>query len=227
MSGPRTRGVATCSRCSPTARARSSVRRGRSRREPAERPAAAHADSSERRESLLEIYDPGITDDGMIRMMKELPEGRADTHPWQTREEVAGEPFDVRPFPPSHGVRPRWPARVRRQCQSLRKLELDERREVGLIVRAAPIVKEIQRVFERRLGSQGRRRRNASQTLYNRRISPNGRRRPSRRFAARSGITRPCRRHRQPQSAPGFSGCRPTWPPSSAQLRRLPICCAR
>ena len=32
--------------------------------------------------------------------------------------------------------------------QSLRKLELDERREVGLIVRAAPIVKEIQRVFE-------------------------------------------------------------------------------
>jgi hypothetical protein len=32
--------------------------------------------------------------------------------------------------------------------QSLRKLELDERREVGLIVRARPIVKEIQRVFE-------------------------------------------------------------------------------
>jgi phosphatidylserine/phosphatidylglycerophosphate/cardiolipin synthase-like enzyme len=32
--------------------------------------------------------------------------------------------------------------------QSLRKLELDERREVGLILRARPIVKELQRVFE-------------------------------------------------------------------------------
>jgi len=32
--------------------------------------------------------------------------------------------------------------------QSLRKLELDERREVGVIVRAAPIVKDIERIFE-------------------------------------------------------------------------------
>jgi cardiolipin synthase len=99
----------------------------------------------------LEIYDPGITDDGMIRMMKELgPKGVRIRILGKLEKKWQGEPFDVRPFPGRLHVRAivRDGRRAFVGSQSLRKLELDERREVGLIVRAAPIVKEIQRVFE-------------------------------------------------------------------------------
>jgi phosphatidylserine/phosphatidylglycerophosphate/cardiolipin synthase-like enzyme len=99
----------------------------------------------------LEIYDPGITDDGIIRVMKELgPKGVKIRILGKLEKKWQGEPFDVRPFPGRLHVRAivRDGRRAFVGSQSLRKLELDERREVGLIVREAPIVKEIQRVFE-------------------------------------------------------------------------------
>jgi cardiolipin synthase A/B len=99
----------------------------------------------------LEVYDPGVTDDGMIRLMKELAiKGVKIRILGKLEKKWQGEHFDVRPFPGRLHVRAivRDGRRAFVGSQSLRKLELDERREVGLIVRAAPIVKEIQRVFE-------------------------------------------------------------------------------
>ena len=100
----------------------------------------------------LEIYDPGVTDDGMIRLMKELAtKGVKVRILGKLEKKWQGPPFDARPFPGRLHVRAivRDGRRAFVGSQSLRKLELDERREVGLIVRAAPVVKEIQRVFER------------------------------------------------------------------------------
>ena len=61
-----------------------------------------------------------------------------------------GNDFDARPFPGRLHVRAivRDGRRAFVGSQSLRKLELDERREIGLIVRDVQVVKEIQRVFE-------------------------------------------------------------------------------
>jgi phosphatidylserine/phosphatidylglycerophosphate/cardiolipin synthase-like enzyme len=99
----------------------------------------------------LEIYDPGVTDDGMIRLMKALAaKGVKVRILGKLEKKWQGPPFDARPFPGRLHVRAivRDGRRAFVGSQSLRKLELDERREVGLIVRAAPLVKEIQRVFE-------------------------------------------------------------------------------
>jgi len=99
----------------------------------------------------LEIYDPGVTDDGMIRLMKELAiKGVKIRILGKLEKKWQSEHFDARPFPGRLHVRAivRDGQRAFVGSQSLRKLELDERREVGLIVRARPIVKEIQRVFE-------------------------------------------------------------------------------
>jgi len=99
----------------------------------------------------LDIYDPGVTDDGIIRLMKELgTRGVRVRILGKLEKKWQGPPFDARPFPGRLHVRAiiRDGRRAFVGSQSLRKLELDERREVGLIVRAAPIVKEIQRVFE-------------------------------------------------------------------------------
>ena len=101
--------------------------------------------------SSLEIYDPGVTDDGMIRLMKELgTNGVRIRILGKLEKKWQGEPFDARPFPGRLHVRAivRDGRRAFVGSQSLRKVELDERREVGLIVRAVPLVKEIQRVFE-------------------------------------------------------------------------------
>jgi phosphatidylserine/phosphatidylglycerophosphate/cardiolipin synthase-like enzyme len=60
--------------------------------------------------------------------------------------------FDARPFP---GKRLHVRAIIRdgRRAfvgsQSLRKLELDDRREVGLIVRDRAVVRKLQKIFER------------------------------------------------------------------------------
>ena len=99
----------------------------------------------------LDIYDPGVTDDGMIRVMKELAEKGVAIRILGKLEKKWRDDFDARPFPGRLHVRAivRDGRRAFVGSQSLRKLELDERREVGLIVRAVPIVKEIHRVFER------------------------------------------------------------------------------
>jgi phosphatidylserine/phosphatidylglycerophosphate/cardiolipin synthase-like enzyme len=87
----------------------------------------------------------------MIRLMKELAiKGVKIRILGKLEKKWQGEHFDARPFPGRLHVRAivRDGQRAFVGSQSLRKLELDERREVGLIVRARPIVKEIQRVFE-------------------------------------------------------------------------------
>ena len=99
----------------------------------------------------LDIYDPGVTDDGMIRLMQELAgKGVAIRILGKLEKKWQGDDFDARPFPGRLHVRAivRDGRRAFVGSQSLRKLELDERREVGLIVRDAPIVREILRVFE-------------------------------------------------------------------------------
>jgi phosphatidylserine/phosphatidylglycerophosphate/cardiolipin synthase-like enzyme len=64
----------------------------------------------------------------------------------------AGVGFDARRFP-GERLHVRAIVRDRRRAfvgsQSLRKLELDERREVGLIVRDRSVVRQIQRTFAR------------------------------------------------------------------------------
>jgi len=104
-----------------------------------------------RTRTSLEIYDPGVTDDGILRLMKELATNGVQIRILGKLEKKwQGEHFDARPFPGRLHVRAivRDGQRAFVGSQSLRKLELDERREVGLIVRARPIVKELQRVFE-------------------------------------------------------------------------------
>jgi phosphatidylserine/phosphatidylglycerophosphate/cardiolipin synthase-like enzyme len=100
----------------------------------------------------LDIYDPGVTDDGIIRVLKErAAQGVVIRILGKLEKKWQGDDLDARPFPGRLHVRAivRDGRRAFVGSQSLRKLELDERREVGLIVRDAAIVKEIQRVFER------------------------------------------------------------------------------
>ena len=100
----------------------------------------------------LDIYDAGVTDDRMIELMKRLAaRGVTIRIIGKLEKKWHGEDFDVRPFPGKRlHVRAiiRDGRRVFVGSQSLRKLELDERREVGLIVRDREIVKGIRRVFE-------------------------------------------------------------------------------
>jgi cardiolipin synthase A/B len=100
----------------------------------------------------LDIYDPAVTDDGMIQVMKELAErGVTIRILGKLEKKWQGTHFDARAF---RGRRLHVRAIIRdgRRAfigsQSLRKLELDERREVGLIIGEAAIVKEMERVFE-------------------------------------------------------------------------------
>jgi phosphatidylserine/phosphatidylglycerophosphate/cardiolipin synthase-like enzyme len=101
------------------------------------------------RQELL-IYDAGLSDDEMLQELKR----RADSgvvikiigtveKKWQT----AG--FKVRK--PSQRLHIRAIVRDGRRAfigsQSLRRLELDERREVGMMIRERKIVKQIERVF--------------------------------------------------------------------------------
>lgn len=100
----------------------------------------------------LQVYDPAVTDDGMIRLMKELAgKGVVIRILGELEKKWKGEHFDVRPFP-GRRLHVRAIVRDGRRAfvgsQSLRKLQLDDRREVGLIVRDVAIVKEIQRIFE-------------------------------------------------------------------------------
>jgi phosphatidylserine/phosphatidylglycerophosphate/cardiolipin synthase-like enzyme len=100
----------------------------------------------------LDIYDPGVTDDELVRLMKELAaKGVAIRILGKLEKKWQGDDFDARPFP-GRRLHVRAIVRDGRRAfvgsQSLRKLELDERREVGLIVRDVQVVKEIHRVFE-------------------------------------------------------------------------------
>jgi cardiolipin synthase A/B len=102
----------------------------------------------------LDIYDPNVADDRMLAVLqKKAARGvkirilGALEKKWQ-KTKVA----KVRPL---RGVRLHVRAIVRDDdrafigSQSLRKLELDERREVGIIIREREIVRKVAKVFNR------------------------------------------------------------------------------
>jgi cardiolipin synthase len=100
----------------------------------------------------LDIYDTNVTDDGIIRELKARAENGVRIRILGELEaKWRGDAFDARAFP-GRRLHVRAIIRDGRRAfvgsQSLRKLELDERREVGLIVRDITIVKRIQKVFE-------------------------------------------------------------------------------
>jgi cardiolipin synthase len=100
----------------------------------------------------LDIYDTCVTDDGIIRQLKErAANGVRIRILGELEAKWRGDAFDARPFP-GRRLHVRTIIRDGQRAfvgsQSLRKLELDERREVGLIVRDITIVKRIQQVFD-------------------------------------------------------------------------------
>jgi cardiolipin synthase A/B len=104
-----------------------------------------------RRELL--IYDMNVSDDGMIALLKERAEAGVKVKVLGSVEaKWAGElPWRVRPFNTMKlhvrcMIRDREAAFV--GSQSLRKLELDQRREVGLITKDRRTVNQIGRVFD-------------------------------------------------------------------------------
>jgi cardiolipin synthase len=98
----------------------------------------------------LLIYDAGLTDNAMIRILQERVEAGVDVRiigmVERGHEGLSAEPF------PGKRQHLRAIARDRRIAflgsQSLRKLELDARREIGVLIRNPTIVKEIVAVFE-------------------------------------------------------------------------------
>jgi phosphatidylserine/phosphatidylglycerophosphate/cardiolipin synthase-like enzyme len=98
----------------------------------------------------LLIYDAGLTDNAMIRILQDRVEAGVDVR-IIGKVEKGHEGLSAEPFP---GKRQhlRAIARDRRMAfvgsQSLRKLELDARREIGVVIRNPTIVKELVAVFE-------------------------------------------------------------------------------
>lgn len=102
-----------------------------------------------RRELL--IYDAGLSDDAMLRELKRrAAAGVVIKILGEVEKKWRGNGFRVKT--PGRRLHVRAMVRDRRRAfvgsQSLRRLELDERREVGIIIRDRKIVKEIERVFK-------------------------------------------------------------------------------
>jgi phosphatidylserine/phosphatidylglycerophosphate/cardiolipin synthase-like enzyme len=100
------------------------------------------------RKQLL-IYDPHVTDDAMLRLITERMKAGVDVKimgrveaKWQVKaERFPGRRLHVRAI-----VRDGKRAFV--GSQSLRRLELEKRREVGVLVTDTSVVREMQKVFE-------------------------------------------------------------------------------
>jgi cardiolipin synthase A/B len=101
------------------------------------------------RHELL-IYDAGVTDKAMIRILKERAAAGVEVRILGKVEE-GHERLSADPLP---GKRQHLRAIVRDRrmaflgSQSLRRLELDARREIGVLIRNPKIVREIVKVFE-------------------------------------------------------------------------------
>jgi cardiolipin synthase len=101
----------------------------------------------------IDIYDPQVTDDRMLELLQRRVEKGVDVRIIGKLERKWDRgAFDARPYP---GKRLHVRAIIRdgRRAfigsQSLRKLELDDRREVGVIVRDRAVVRKLQKTFER------------------------------------------------------------------------------
>jgi cardiolipin synthase A/B len=101
------------------------------------------------RKQLL-IYDPGLTDDSMVRLLVDREKagvdvkiiGKVDGKASLACEKYPGKRLHVRAI-----IRDGKRAFV--GSQSLRRVELEKRREVGVIVNDARVVREMQAIFER------------------------------------------------------------------------------
>ena len=106
-----------------------------------------------RARTSLDIYDPQLSDDQMLALLQSKAESGVEIRILGCLEKKwADAGFKAREFP---GKRLHVRAIVRdgRRAfvgsQSLRKLELDDRREVGLIIRERAIVESIAKTFKR------------------------------------------------------------------------------
>lgn len=103
-----------------------------------------------RAKKSLAIYDPKVTDTQMIRLLHQRAKAGVDVRVIGKVGKRAGE-LRVQKLP---GMRLHVRAMIRDGdtafvgSQSLRNLELDGRREVGVIVKDAKVVKGMQEVFE-------------------------------------------------------------------------------
>jgi cardiolipin synthase A/B len=101
--------------------------------------------------SELLIYDGGLTDDAMIRILQARREAGIDVR-IIGKVEKGHDGISAQPFP---GRRQHLRAIVRDRdvafvgSQSLRKLELDARREIGVLIGNDKVVKDIVEVFEK------------------------------------------------------------------------------
>jgi cardiolipin synthase A/B len=96
----------------------------------------------------LLIYDPQLTDDAMLQILQAKMKAGVDVRvigkveaKWEVKGEKLGRRLHVRTI-----VRDKSRAFV--GSQSLRKLELEKRREVGVIVDDAKVVRQLAAVFE-------------------------------------------------------------------------------
>jgi cardiolipin synthase A/B len=106
-----------------------------------------------RARTSLDIYDPQVTDDQMLAVLeRKAANGVRIRILGKLERKWAGTGLDARAFP---GKRLHVRAIVRdgRRAfvgsQSLRKLELDERREVGVIIRDSAVVRRLEKTFKR------------------------------------------------------------------------------
>ena len=106
-----------------------------------------------RARTTLDIYDPQVTDDQMLSLLEwKAARGVRIRILGKLEKKWAKAGFDARDFP-GRRLHVRAIVRDGRRAfvgsQSLRKLELDERREVGIIIRERPIVRALEKTFKR------------------------------------------------------------------------------
>ena len=101
----------------------------------------------------LDIYDTHVSDDRMLKLLRRKAEDGVEVRILGKLEpKWANAGFDVRPFPRNR-LHVRAIIRDGRRAfvgsQSLRKIELDSRREIGVIVRDRDLVRKLEKTFER------------------------------------------------------------------------------
>lgn len=103
--------------------------------------------------SRIDIYDPQASDDQMLELLRRrVAKGVEVRILGKLERKWDGVGFDARPYP-GRRLHVRAIIRDGRRAfigsQSLRKLELDKRREVGVIIRDRAVVRKLQKTFER------------------------------------------------------------------------------
>jgi cardiolipin synthase A/B len=100
----------------------------------------------------IDIYDPQVTDDQMLAVLeRKASRGVRIRILGKLERKWSGAGFEARDFPGRLHVRAivRDGRRAFVGSQSLRKLELDQRREVGIVIRDRSVVEKIQKTFKR------------------------------------------------------------------------------